>query len=471
MQIKKILGFAFGPVASSFLGLATIPMMAWTFNAEDIGRMNVFQIATSFVLLLSVLGLDQAYVREYHETKDKQQLLMTCFLPGFALLFLLLLPSLYYSSDLAHLLYDKYEPTWYWATFLAFFISYFSRFLSLVLRMEERGWAYSLSQVGPKVIQLALITILALTAFDKKFIHLQWITLASMIAVLFFYAWNTKTEWLPAASKNFNPPQFKSLMHFGFPLIFSGLAFWGLSATSTVALRSLSSLEELAVYSVANSFAAAALVFQSIFTVIWAPTVYKWKTQGADMAIVDKIGMQALAVVCAIVALSGCFGWVLDILLPDRYQSVKYIFLCMLIQPLLYTLSEITSIGIGIQRKTVFTVWITLFAMLFNWFLSYYLVPTHGAAGAAVANAIAFFAFFAARTEVSARIWRNFPRKKIYTSTLLCLIFVIANNAARSINIFYIYFAWFFVGIFVFFYFMPQWKQVFTLKYRVKGAS
>jgi hypothetical protein len=43
-----------------------------------------------------------------------------------------------------------------------------------------------------------------------------------------------------------------------------------------------------------------------------------------------------------------------------------------------------------------------------------WLVPTYGAAGAVVANATAFLAFFVARTEASAYVWRPFPRARLY---------------------------------------------------------
>ena len=53
---------------------------------DDVGRLNVLQVLLSFSLLLLVLGLDQAYVREFHESNDRNRLLKACFTPGFLLL-------------------------------------------------------------------------------------------------------------------------------------------------------------------------------------------------------------------------------------------------------------------------------------------------------------------------------------------------------------------------------------------------
>ena len=427
MNARKILGFAFGPIAAALFGLLAVPLIAWVFSPADVGRLNVFQITLSFALLVSVLGLDQAYVREFHEAQDRAQLLRACFAPGFVCLLVLGGISALFAAPLAQWLYAEANPWWYWGTLTGILLSYLSRFLSLILRMQERGWAYSASQVLPKALQLLLVLAVAGAAFQKTFDHLLLITLASLGLVFVVYAWNTRSDWSAALHSHIDSAQLKSLFAFGSPLILSGLAFWGLSATSTIALRSLSTLEELAVYSVANSFAGAAMVFQAIFSVVWAPTVYKWSAQGTDMRIVDKIAKQVLRAVCAIVLLCAAFAWVLDYVLPPHYASVKSILLCMLMQPLLYTLSEVTAVGIGIKRRTVLAVWVTLAALLCNAGLSYWLVPQWGAKGAAIANATAFTVFFIARTEVSAQVWRDFNRAYLYLIaailTSICILF------------------------------------------------
>jgi O-antigen/teichoic acid export membrane protein len=284
----------------------------------------------------------------------------------------------------------------------------------------------------------------------------------AMFSVMVLLSWHARNELMGALKQKINPTQVKKLLHFGTPLIFSGLAFWALTATSTVALRSLSTLEELAIYSVANSFAAVGIVFQSIFTVLWAPTIYKWFSQGADMVIVDKITMQALAVVCAIFAVSGMFSWVVDYFLPAHYISVKYILLCMLMQPLLYTLSEITCVGIAIKRKTIFTIYIVTLAVLSNWVLCYLLVPLYGAGGAAIANAVAFYVFFIGRTEVSARVWRNFNRIKLYAVSFIVILLSVTINLVDFKNFLIVPLVSVLMLVLSYFLLINQWGELFN---------
>lgn len=433
MNLRKYLGFAFGPIAAAALGLVTVPLAAWVFSPADIGRLNVWQITLSFALLLSVLGLDQAYVREYHESANRPQLLRACFLPGFLLLLFLGLASSFFAAPLAQWLYDDANPWWFWATLAGMLLAYVARFLSLILRMQERGWAYSASQVLPKVLQILLILSIAYASFGKSFSHLVLITLATSSLVVLVYAWNTRRDWWVATTTaKIAPQELRKLLTFGCPLVVSGLAYWGLSATSTIALRAWSSLDELAVYSVANSFAGAAVVLQAIFSVVWAPTVYKWNAQGVDMRVVDKVAKQMLAAVCALFALCAGLAWVLDYVLPSHYLGVKNLLLCMLMQPLLYTLSEVTGVGIGLERRTSLMISVTALALLVNVGMNYTLVPHMGAAGAGISNAIAFTIFFIAKTEVSARVWRNSPRAYLYLSILILLVSAIAISLRVS---------------------------------------
>lgn len=429
MNQKKILGFALGPIASAFFGLVTLPLMAWMFSPEDIGRINLFQVTLSFSLLLLMLGLDIAYVREYHGSKDQPALLKACFAPGFVLLLVCALGSIGFGRELAYWLFSVPDPNLYALTLLCVVVNYISRFLSLILRMQERGLAFSMSQVIPKALQLVLLGVVVWLGLQRSFLTLLWISVASMLTVVLVYLWNTRAQWRPAVRARVSATQTRSLLKFGFPLVFSGLAYWGLTATSTVVLRSQSNLGELGTYSVTNSFSGVAAIFQSIFTVMWGPTVFKWVNEGVDMTRVDAIARQALTVVCATFALVGSCSWLTDFVLPAHYINVKYLVVCAITPPLLYTLSEITGIGITITRRTMFLVWVTLAALATNVVLSLWLVPAHGAAGAVMANAVAYVVFFVARTEASARVWRQFPRARLYVFVGLAVAFSLATVA------------------------------------------
>lgn len=422
MNTRKILGFSVGPIAAAAFGFITVPLIAWVFSPEDVGRLYIMQVVISFAVILFSLGLDQAYVREFYEAPSPSRLLKTTAQPGAILLLIFAVPTIALAGLLGRLLFGAADPVSLWITFACVIAAFLSRFLSLLLRMQERALAFSMSQVIPKAILVALIALIALGGLSRGFLQLQLALLASTVAVLLIFSWNTRHQWVPALRVSVDKVRLRAMLRYSVPLIFAGLAYWGLSATSAFVLRMLSTFDELGVYSVSMSVAGVAVIFQSIFSVVWAPVVYKWAANGTDMSRVDRVARKALAIVCLVFVLCGTFSWLADYVLPAHYGMVKYLVLGSVAQPLLYTLSEVTGIGISITRRTMLSLWSTVVALLVNIGLSVLLVPGLGAAGAVIANALAYLAFFVARTESSAYVWRTFPRLKIYGFTISMLV-------------------------------------------------
>ena len=86
MTPRKIATFAVGPIGGALLGLISLPIITWLFSQEDVGRIAMLQVTLSFSILLFSLGLDQSYVREFHEAENKPALLKRAMLPGLILL-------------------------------------------------------------------------------------------------------------------------------------------------------------------------------------------------------------------------------------------------------------------------------------------------------------------------------------------------------------------------------------------------
>ena len=147
MNIKKAAKFSVGPIGDGLIGLVTLPMVTWFFSVEDIGRLTMLHLVVSFSLLLFSLGLDQAYVREFHEVIDKPSLLITVLLPGVAVLSLVLLTLMLTPLSMSNLLFGLESKLITILLILAIFLAFLSRYLGLVLRMQERGIALSLIHI------------------------------------------------------------------------------------------------------------------------------------------------------------------------------------------------------------------------------------------------------------------------------------------------------------------------------------
>lgn len=436
MNAKKILSFSIGPIGSALLGLITLPIIAWLYLPEDVGRLSMLNVMLSFVLLLFSLGLDQAYVREFHEVADKHGLLKSVFIPGFLVMLLSLAFMSLSTLSISNLLFGI--DSFFLSLLLSasIILAFISRFLSLILRMQERGLAYSMSQLLPKLFFLLILVLYLGYGEEANFNNLVLANFLALSAVFFVFALNTKDDWIAALFATIDKDKQKELFNYGVPLIAGGIAFWGLTVLDKLFLRAYSSFEMLGIYSVAVSFAGAALVFQTVFSTVWAPVVYKWSAEGVEIDKIKNVIDHVTLAIVIIWSFSGIFSWVVTVILPEQYNQVQNILLATMAYPLLYTLSECTGIGISIKRKTIYSMFAATSALVVNAIANWLLIPIYGPAGAASATAISFFIFLIIRTESSSMQWKKIERLRMYILiTELTIISCLVNFI--NLNIFY----------------------------------
>lgn len=421
MNRYKIASFALGPIAGAAFGLISLPIITWFYKADDIGRIAMLQVVVSMSVLLFSLGLDQAYVREYHEQENKPALLKTVMLPGLLLLLTTIGLCFCKQNILSEYVFGVNCNIINVLISICLLATFISRFLSLILRMQERGLAYSMSQALPKLLFILVIGCYVLFSYGFDLLHLVIAQAASIILVTIVYAYNTRHSWVPAIRQPIDKHLLKRMNAFGFPLMVGGVASWGLMAMDKLFLRNLSTFEQLGIYSVAANFAAAGLLVQSVFSTIWAPMVYKWVSNGTDSKIIDQVTNHILALVVFVFSLTGMFSWLITYILPAKYYSVQYLTISCIAYPLFYTLSEATGIGLGVTRRSTLSMTASIIAALFNSIGCWFMVPKYGATGAGISTAIAFWVFFFCRTEFAIRVWRPLPRIKLYLSTFTCI--------------------------------------------------
>ena len=77
----------------------------------------------------------------------------------------------------------------------------------------------------------------------------------------------------------------------------------------------------------AISFGAVALIFQSIFSTIWAPMVFRWVKEEVNLDKIGSIVALMLSLMAAILCLVGLFSPLVPLLLPPKYAPVQFILL------------------------------------------------------------------------------------------------------------------------------------------------
>ena len=429
MNKKTIVAYAIGPIGSAIISFASLPLIAWFYSVEDVGKISIFNAVASLATLVFCLGLDQAFVREYHGSANKPGLLKQVVLPGIILMTaLVILVTAYDTRLLSVLIFDQSSQFLSIMVIVCFFVQYIARFLSLILRMQERAMAYSMSQLLPKIFFLLFLLLGVALGRDKTLHQLLSAYVLSACLVFIVYLFNTRRDWLPAIITKVDQDQMSSLFKFGLPLVFGSLASWGLNVADRFFLRYYSSFSELGIYSVTMSVAAVATLFAGIFNTIWAPLVYKWLSEDKiDNEKIDEIGEHVLAAIYFAIVGCSAFAWIVPYMLPPQYKAIEYLLPICLFAPLLYTLSEVTAVGIAISRRTIFSMLASVVAMLCNLAGNYLLVPHYGASGAATSTLLAFIVFYVLRTEFSKRVWRGIATRKTYLILTILTLHVLIN--------------------------------------------
>jgi O-antigen/teichoic acid export membrane protein len=413
--------FTFGSLASSSLSFISIPIIAWVFADADIGKIALLITVSGLGAIVFGLGLDQSYTREFHETPDKAVLLLNAAAPGLALftlasgVLLTLQPTL-----LSWILFGERSLVLSMFVIAYLFIVLVSRFLALSHRMREDGKRYSLSFLLPKVTFVTLIS-MAYYKNDRGLLDLLAAHGASVTVGLLFLLATTRSQWSRMRPSLIDWQLLSKLLAFGVPMATSGMLFWGLEGVDKFMLRSLSSFSELGVYSIALSISAMANVATSMFTTIWVPVVYRWVANNEDLSRIDLVTRHILAGTVFLIGATGASSWLLEYVLPDQHSVVQHLIAACMLWPLFYALSETTGLGIAMTRSTRFGLLTAAFSLSVNVALNFVLLPRLGSSGAAVSLSVAIWVFLVLRTEISHRIWRQVPRRSLYTWTIAAL--------------------------------------------------
>ena len=453
MNNKKIITFALGPLLSGILSVFSLPLMAWAFSKEDIGRVALLSVFLNLSFLALALGLDQSFLRFYNEIEDKKKLLCNALFPGI-ILFSITALLLSNSSILSKWIFDLENIAYTNLILLCVFCHLLSRISSSILRMNEEAVLFSITQSIQKIILIIGLIILVnkYNSGSIDFYFLIYLVSVSWLVLLLVHLFLNRRLFICVLKKSINLidfPLLSKLFKYSFPLALNGLLFWGLTALDKISLKYLSSLSDVGLYSIATSLAFAGFILKSMFSSIWVPLVYKWHAQNVDVK--DNINEMATYITLFTVLVFSCVGmlsWTIDFFLPTGYENIKLFLAACLGYPLLYMLSEITSIGINLTKRTVLSFIPTCIALAMNLLGNFFLIPIYGAAGAAVSTLISFFFFFFIRTEISCFVWEKIERIKIYVLLLLCIL-ITTLTAFKVINIIFSILIWLIIFIII----------------------
>ena len=427
MKLKKVLAFSIGPIVSAFLGALTVPLLAWITTQETIGQYALVNTVVTFFILLLSLGQDEAYIRKYHSSKNKHQLFATSFWPSFVLMICVFLSLELLNINLVSIIWKEELKNINYIIYGLVTLTYLLRYVLLKCRMKEQAIEYSISQLIIKLLFLLIILFCWFFSINVYFEVLVLGYLVSTLIAVLYASFRNKRELYHDLCARISLEEYKSSLKYGIPLVFSAVVYWALTASDRLLLNHLSNFEQLSLYSVAMSFAGGAMIFKSIFSIVWAPTIFKLHSEGKDLSIVDKVAEYVLLISLILFSIFGLCSWLLSYVLPEAYFEVQYLVVLCVGFPIFYTLSEATGVGINLSSKTKYNFYATSIGLICNVLLNTMLIPELGAKGASIATIVSFWAFFLVKTYFASRAWRKLTVNRVFLLPSICVVLAVLH--------------------------------------------
>ncbi|SEH43961.1 Membrane protein involved in the export of O-antigen and teichoic acid [Halobacillus karajensis] len=454
--IRKFFSFSYGSWVGLFIGLITTIVTTRILTPEELGKASMFTLLITVSMIISTFGTDQAFIRFYYEEDESNRgrlLYSSLKIPIIILLILSMIIIACYKPITDYLFNES-------SILLSIFIiigvifQTLNRFGKLVLRMQQKGNMYSLIEITSKLLPLIFIIILSLSLASDYKIMIYSLILTLIIsfmlqAILGKNLW--KVEHKRYTSTKYKP---KDIIKYGSPFVFTVLITWIFQSFDRIAIKQWNSFEELGIYTAAYKIVGLVVALQSAFSSFWTPVSFeRFNKYPKDTDFFSEI-MKIMTFFMSILAVLTILSKDLFVfLLGGDYQSASLVIPFLIFMPIFYTISEITVVGINFLKKTLWHVPIAIVSCLTNIIGNWFLVPEHGAIGAAIATAVSYLCFFILRTYLSTKMYPvNYELKKFYIVITTVLSFALFSLSKVSDVVLYIIGA-FIIAIIVFIYY------------------
>ncbi|MCO7127557.1 oligosaccharide flippase family protein [Sporolactobacillus shoreicorticis] len=424
--IQRLLAFSIGPAGGALIAFITIPVTTHFVSPAEYGKASMFALALTMLSTFQYLGIDQAYTREFNEVDDRKSLFLHALLFPllFALLFLLVIVL---NLDTAsHILFgarDQYSAAILLGISLVFIT--FERFILLSIRMEEKAFEYSMFTIFIKLVILAA-TLLFVLMIRRDFLAVVYSTAAGQMIGDSFLMIRYRS-YFTFRGFHFDRVLLRRMVIFGLPLVVAASASTILNSAGRLALRTWSGFYEIGMFTAALKIAAVLAVVQSSFTNFWVPTAYRWYSEGRSIRAFQAVSEGTLLFMSVLYFGILLFKDQLMFLLSPQYVPAAGVLGLLCLQPVLYTVSETTTLGIVFSRKSYLNIWVSICSLLPCLIINWLFVPHYGVLGAGLATGISYVLFFWSRSYFSSKNWTGFSLAKHYSVVALLLAAGVLN--------------------------------------------
>lgn len=404
--VRDSLVYGLGNVAARLVAFLSLPLYTRVFEPEDYGRLSVVVAVLGLVSPLLALGSDTAYVRFWFAASDDEgrRAVSTTWLATLAVWSLLaVLATLPATPALARALTGDSADA------LPLALALLSAPVALLNRMCAQTLRIRFLPVPFTVLTLSTTaaTVLVGLALAVQYGVAGAVAglLVGELLLLPAHLWYAR----PVLGRVFDKALLLRMLRFGVPLVPTSVAYWVFLSSDRLMLARLSSLREVAVYSVAAAVAALLGLLQVALGQAFVPRVTAMHEQ--DDRAARQLTADVLRPVLALGAVvTVCFVLlaheIIAVLAAPEYASAADLVWVLGLGQLAFLLMPVVGIGMTLTGRTGWLALHSAAAALLNIGLNVLLIPSEGARGAAVATLVAYAYLTLALLLTCQRLWR-----------------------------------------------------------------
>lgn len=430
--LKQTLVIGSGAIMNFIIGLFTTPLITRLVEPVQYGQMSMFTTYSTIASMVLTFGLDQAVVRFFYQSEEigyKRKLLTQCWLYPFFICVALSVPSAVifalFNKSLGN---DSIIITVLFL--LGVYTLFINRYAMLILRLEKKSKQYSIATIAHKVLYVLIIV--AWVPFESAN-HFRIMAIASIVSyaiTTFIAVISCRKIWTPCLSNNVTGQKYIDLVKYGFPLMVSSGVYLFFQAIDRISLQFFFSYTVVGIYSSAMSLMSIIAVVRTAFTTVWMPATIEHYEKNPEDRTMYQNGNRFITVIMFAVGFTLILCKDLIVLfLGEKYREASVLLPFLLFQPIMYTVSETTVVGIYFKKKSQAHIVIAAIACVVNFIGNFILIPLIGPKGAAISTGLSYIVFFTLRTIFSNKYYYvDYKLGKFYAVTVLLILFALYNT-------------------------------------------
>lgn len=383
--ITKIISFLSFPILASYLSI------------NSFGELELIFTVTALLGLIINCGIDNSIQRFYWDKYISSNIQETISSSGLFILlslstiiFIISIPLIIGFSNNNSLDNENFSNIALFSSILLMIFSQLSNFILNLLRLKfnKKGFLIFSLLSRITIVFTGLFFVIQFNQGIDGYLSSQAVIYFPLILIGF---------WMIKDQIKFRVIKFnwiKKLIIYGYPFIFSGLAYWIFGSIDRWMLAYLTDIKEVGIYSIAFRFSMIPMFLANAFGQAWSPFAIKIKTDYEDKyrSIYGYVLILLLFIITIASSIISLFsGEILIFLMPKDY-ILSALPLCILsITVILQSSQQVTAVGISIEKKTILfakLTWITAFT---NIVLNFTLINNFGATGASIATFLSYF--------------------------------------------------------------------------------